>query len=672
MQQLHLVGFTTDLEGLILSPRRGAKSGGYFVRLDDSLRASIEDAQRLRDGGDDMQPGEPGGSDDARAVTRPAQPRPASELSPREIQARLRAGSSIEEVAAEAGVDDDWVLRFADPILAEQARVVEQAQRLTLARPRGVPSAQPLGTAVQLKLAERGLVLPEDVFQAGWSAFNLHGSRWAVRFTFSWKGRRKRAEWEVDLRQGELTARNRVATELGHVEPGRRRRPPPAAEPSGRTGGRPAGAVRRANTSRAPRRPVPKATAKRATAKKATAKKVTAKKATAKLAFKKATSKRATAKRATSKKVAGKVAARKTTAKTAVPPKATAQKVTPPGSAMISRKEVARKAAARRAAPSNAAATSAPATKVPAARAAGKVTTSAKATPKKVAVGTATAKKAPAKKEPAKIAPAKKAPAKVAAAQKAAAQRVVAAAVTTPAKKLTAEKAPAKKAAAPLPPAGEAPAPEAPMFGGMFPEQDQGLTASPTGVQAPVAAALTDQAEWDAAASELLEPGESSPPGRSSEAGLPLPSGGEEEAASATRSSPTGAAPPPAQRQPPAPEAAVRKQASEAATPAKAEERPAVVILSPPEATARRAQLEQETTPPGRGRGLRQPRRLANRTRKAAATRRGSEAHEGVWGGPGSGEPPPPVRIRADLAGVPERPADQSQPQEPPRPDRRP
>ena len=37
MQQLHMVGFTTDHRGLIFSVRRGAKSGGFVVKLDDSV-----------------------------------------------------------------------------------------------------------------------------------------------------------------------------------------------------------------------------------------------------------------------------------------------------------------------------------------------------------------------------------------------------------------------------------------------------------------------------------------------------------------------------------------------------------------------------------------------------------------------------------------------------------
>ncbi|HEX2063677.1 MAG TPA: septation protein SepH, partial [Acidimicrobiales bacterium] len=117
VQQLHLVGFTTDLEGLIFSTRRGAKSGGFLVVLDDQLLDSIRDALRLRDERE-AGPLEPMEPEEEQEVPVRRRARPHSELSPREIQGRLRAGSTVAEVAQEAGVEEEWVLRFAAPIVA--------------------------------------------------------------------------------------------------------------------------------------------------------------------------------------------------------------------------------------------------------------------------------------------------------------------------------------------------------------------------------------------------------------------------------------------------------------------------------------------------------------------------------------------------------------------------
>src|SRR3954463_9759573 len=106
MQKLHLVGFTPNFDGLILSARKGAKSGSFVVSLDQGLLKQVADAERMRDGGR---------VDRDTRLSSPRLVRPESALSPREMQDRIRTGWSIDEVAAEAGVDLDWVNRFASP-----------------------------------------------------------------------------------------------------------------------------------------------------------------------------------------------------------------------------------------------------------------------------------------------------------------------------------------------------------------------------------------------------------------------------------------------------------------------------------------------------------------------------------------------------------------------------
>ena len=197
-----------------------------MVALDDGLVAAIDQARRRRSGEEIPHSGGSGAEGTTRGAGRV---RAHSSLSPREIQSRLRAGSTIAEVASQAGVDDEWVMRFAAPILAEQAQVVASAQRLTLVKARRGPSIESLAPSVQWNLSDRGVNFSDDVFADSWSAFNLHGARWAVRFAYTSRKRRQVAEWEVDLRERSLVARNRLATDLGHVEEGRRR---PSLEPA--------------------------------------------------------------------------------------------------------------------------------------------------------------------------------------------------------------------------------------------------------------------------------------------------------------------------------------------------------------------------------------------------------------------------------------------------------
>ena len=127
-------------------------------------------------------------------------------------------------MADEADVDVEWVERFAVPIFAEQAQVVELARTLVYAKPRGDDSDAPLDEAVAWNLLDRGITLLKDEFAASWGAYQLHDQVWLVRFEYRAKGRPQHAEWEVDVRTGELTARNRLAGELAYVEKGRPRR----------------------------------------------------------------------------------------------------------------------------------------------------------------------------------------------------------------------------------------------------------------------------------------------------------------------------------------------------------------------------------------------------------------------------------------------------------------
>ena len=216
MRKLHLVGLTTGRDGLIFTARKGSKSGGFIVPLDDKVLAAIAEAREAVNGA----PAEAQGV----VAEVPKRLRSQSALTPREMQSRLRAGRSIEEVAAEAGVDTEWVARFAVPILAEQAQGVELARSLVYAKPRLGESSQPLGASVVQNLTDRGVFLTDDIADAGWSAFQLHDSVWMVRFRFRARGREHEAQWEIDVPSGRLLARNRYASDLGYVDPNRRRR----------------------------------------------------------------------------------------------------------------------------------------------------------------------------------------------------------------------------------------------------------------------------------------------------------------------------------------------------------------------------------------------------------------------------------------------------------------
>jgi hypothetical protein len=232
VQKLHLVGFTTDHEGLILSARRGTRSGGYLLAIDAALEEAVDDLRARR--------AEERGDEDA-AATVPSTPRVESLLSVKEIQARLRQGRTVAEVARAAGVDAEWVERFAPPVFAERAQVIGKVRAGSLRRARLGPSALAIGDAVRHHLADRGVAQTADEFADAWTARQIAEGRWAVRFTFRYRGKDQVLRFDLDESDGSIRSVDRISGELGYVHPTtgpapaserpRRERPTPDPEP---------------------------------------------------------------------------------------------------------------------------------------------------------------------------------------------------------------------------------------------------------------------------------------------------------------------------------------------------------------------------------------------------------------------------------------------------------
>ncbi len=103
-----------------------------------------------------------------------------SALRPRDIQARIRAGESVEDVARAAGVPVERIDAFAAPVIAERDHVAGLAQANPVRRRGETTSNRPLRTATTEQLISRGI----DPDGVNWDAFLLGARRWRVRATF--------------------------------------------------------------------------------------------------------------------------------------------------------------------------------------------------------------------------------------------------------------------------------------------------------------------------------------------------------------------------------------------------------------------------------------------------------------------------------------------------------
>ncbi|MGH9270925.1 MAG: septation protein SepH [Ilumatobacteraceae bacterium] len=99
-----------------------------------------------------------------------------SALRPRDIQARIRAGASAEEVADVAGVPVDRIAAYAVPVLAERAHTARLARAATVRRKHTAGPTRLLGDVVDAQLRERG----SEPDEAVWDSWRRDDGRWVV------------------------------------------------------------------------------------------------------------------------------------------------------------------------------------------------------------------------------------------------------------------------------------------------------------------------------------------------------------------------------------------------------------------------------------------------------------------------------------------------------------
>jgi hypothetical protein len=176
MRTLRLVGLSDDGSSLVLvaeGTELGDEGERFELPIDDRVRAAARgDTRRL--GQIDVDLG--------------------MSLTPRVIQARIRAGETPEQVAEAAGIRVDRVLRFAHPVLQERERVAEQAREARVRLSDG-SMAPPL----QQFMAERLRLLGADLDAVRWDSARTADGVWHV--TAAWQAGAKSGvtRWTYDV-----------------------------------------------------------------------------------------------------------------------------------------------------------------------------------------------------------------------------------------------------------------------------------------------------------------------------------------------------------------------------------------------------------------------------------------------------------------------------------------
>jgi hypothetical protein len=210
VRELHVVALSSDGKHLVVTPTKGSLKGAYLVPVNARLRKALNGELNPKPKPEaDPEP------DPRRDAAKPAKPAAESKLTPREIQARLRAGQTPERVARAAGVPVDRVTRFSGPVLSERALVIDAARDATLTRARLGASAAPLGPSVEANIKAKGGTPPAA---DDWTAFRRPDGTWVVALTTATRGRARRAEWTWQPATKTLTAMDPYAATLGHVD----------------------------------------------------------------------------------------------------------------------------------------------------------------------------------------------------------------------------------------------------------------------------------------------------------------------------------------------------------------------------------------------------------------------------------------------------------------------
>ncbi|RZS54293.1 DUF3071 family protein [Microcella putealis] len=172
----------------------GAENGALVVVGDDGTRYRVPITEALHT---------------AIRQNRPAQPA-AHRVSPREIQAQIRAGKSAAEVVAATGEALEYVRRFEGPVLAEREYVVTAARSVPVAVAADTESgvaAHTFGGVIDQRLDELGAT---EIVWSSWKTDVL----WSVRVAFLDGDTERSALWNFDPKKSTLSPANHEAQSL--------------------------------------------------------------------------------------------------------------------------------------------------------------------------------------------------------------------------------------------------------------------------------------------------------------------------------------------------------------------------------------------------------------------------------------------------------------------------
>jgi hypothetical protein len=153
-------------------------------------------------------------------------------ISPREIQIRVRAGESPEQVAEAFGMSLERVMRFAAPVVDERLRIADEARRARARRSGGPEGSEgklvQFGETVDARFRAHGI----DAETVAWNSRRREDGEWLVVADWLGGDGSHSAEWLFSRTGRSVTPLDDTAADLLSDRPIRPVAPPEPTRPS--------------------------------------------------------------------------------------------------------------------------------------------------------------------------------------------------------------------------------------------------------------------------------------------------------------------------------------------------------------------------------------------------------------------------------------------------------
>lgn len=162
MEQLRLAGVHDDGEHLIVETPDSTR---YRLKIDQQLRQAIQYARRKP----------------------PARGRGGASYGPRDIQARFRAGASVDDIVAESGWEPERVRRYEWPIVAERAHIIRAAQSVKIGRRSSASGTAQIPVTLSARIEEVSERYGFEDATQDWTTRQQENGQWRVEVDIALK-----------------------------------------------------------------------------------------------------------------------------------------------------------------------------------------------------------------------------------------------------------------------------------------------------------------------------------------------------------------------------------------------------------------------------------------------------------------------------------------------------